>query len=935
MKKTLIAALLATSLPAFASQYFIVVPVPNKTVSNAAIDVSLSGYTLPSGLIGTPYDGFNLKTLLSVTGDPGYTGYGVQWAIVSGSLPAGLTLNRDGSITGTPTANGTASFQARATYKTKSGEQTYQIVVANLTVGLAAGAPPQALVGQGYSYDLTTLLSVTGDKAYTGAGVTWSVVSNSLPAGLYLTSDGHIGGAPTEAGSGAITVRATYKGVRGEQTYQVVSLKISAALAASTLPEAYLGRAYSFDLKPLLTVAGDPAFSNAAVSWSVVSSSLPAGLYMTRDGVIAGTPSAVGSGALTVMVVYRNAQGQQTYQVVSLDIKVALAAGAPPQAIVGQAYAYDLKQLLSVTGDQAYSGSGVTWTVVSSSLPAGLYLTNDGFIGGTPTAGGTGSLTARATYKNVNGEQTFQVVSLNLAVALAAGAPPQALVGQAYAYDLKSLLSVTGDQAYSGSGVTWSVVSSTLPAGLYLAADGTISGTPTAAGSGAVTARASYRNVKGEQTYQVVSLDIKVSLAQATMPAGVQGAAYSFDMKSLLSVTGDSAYTGSGVTWTLTSGTLPAGLSLSSSGIISGTPSAENTGTPFTIQAVYRTKMGQQTYAVMVGAITVSLGTITPPAGAIGVPYAGLDLKPGLTIQGDAAYAVGSGAGVTWSVVSGALPTNVSLNTSTGVIAGTPSARGTNPVQVKADYKGKSATQSFTISMSDSVKQFTGYRAWSDGTYAKSCKEYLNGKPGYVYQGATGDGIYRIVVPGYAPFDVVCDMTTSGGGWTVFQNRYNGAVDFYRTWAEYVNGFGTAQTEYWLGNDRLAVLTAGGSTLRIDLTRYTGESRYALYSVFKVNSASDLYRLSAGGYSGTAGDSFAAPQNGYVFSTYDADHDTWADNCAVVFHGAWWYQACHGSNLNGAYLNGPHSSYANGIEWSTWTGQYESLTKTSMKLREN
>jgi ficolin len=45
--------------------------------------------------------------------------------------------------------------------------------------------------------------------------------------------------------------------------------------------------------------------------------------------------------------------------------------------------------------------------------------------------------------------------------------------------------------------------------------------------------------------------------------------------------------------------------------------------------------------------------------------------------------------------------------------------------------------------------------------------------------------------------------------------------------------------------------------------------------------------------------------------------------------------ACHSSNLNGKYLNGPHTSYADGVEWYSWTGHYESLARTEMKVREN
>jgi ficolin len=277
---------------------------------------------------------------------------------------------------------------------------------------------------------------------------------------------------------------------------------------------------------------------------------------------------------------------------------------------------------------------------------------------------------------------------------------------------------------------------------------------------------------------------------------------------------------------------------------------------------------------------------------------------------------------------------------SDGVVRGTPTAAGTNPVLVKADYKGKSATQSYAMAYTAGIAQFSGFRAWSDGTVARTCKEYLVGKAGYAYFGATGDGIYRVDTDGagpHYPMDTHCDMTTDGGGWTVVQRRVDGQVNFYRPYQAYAQGFTESTVEYYAGNARLAHWTATGShSLRFDLTRTNGQTASATYANFKVAGAEDGFRLvSANWVGGTAGDSFSR-HVGMRFTTFDVDNDgVSGTNCATVYKGAWWYEACHASNLNGQYLNGTHESYADGINWLTWTGYHESLAKTEMKIREH
>ena len=182
-------------------------------------------------------------------------------------------------------------------------------------------------------------------------------------------------------------------------------------------------------------------------------------------------------------------------------------------------------------------------------------------------------------------------------------------------------------------------------------------------------------------------------------------------------------------------------------------------------------------------------------------------------------------------------------------------------------------------------------------------------------------------------------METDGGGWTVFQRRKDGSVDFNREWNDYERGFGNLSGNYWLGLASLHQLLQlnEANELRIDLKDYSGNSAYAKYSSFNVGDSRSKYTLNVSGYSGTAGDAIAASgdpyenANGMKFSTKDKDNDKWrSDTCAGILKGGWWFNGCNHCFLNGLYLSG---SGQNRIHWKTWKG-WSSLAFSEMKFRK-
>ena len=180
----------------------------------------------------------------------------------------------------------------------------------------------------------------------------------------------------------------------------------------------------------------------------------------------------------------------------------------------------------------------------------------------------------------------------------------------------------------------------------------------------------------------------------------------------------------------------------------------------------------------------------------------------------------------------------------------------------------------------------------------------------------------------------------------MFQRRCDGTENFYRGWTDYENGFGNVKGEHWLGLKKISCLTKVPvkTKLRIDLADFAGHSKFACYDHFHVGTPNTNYRLTIGGYQnwgiGAAGDSMtrsgSTNLNGMPFSTHDRDNDRYSLNCAVSWSGAWWYNRCTDSNLNGLYLDGRSDN--DGVTWEYFNAtapRYYTLRYSDMKLRRS
>lgn len=737
----------------------LVTPTGTGTIVNDDVAVVVNPATVPGTTVGAAYN----QTLSATGGVAPYT-----FAVTAGALPAGLSLNAAGTLSGTATSGGTFNVTVTASDSVgapgpNTGARTYSLTVAAATITLPATTLPQGTRTVAYSAALNPASGGTAPYSY-------AVTAGALPGGVSLSAAGQLTGTPTVFGTFNFSVTATDSSTgsgpyTASQSYSLVIVDSAPIATASSATVAYGSSNNPIPLNlsggaaTSVAIATAPAHGTATVAGTTISYTPTAGYagsdsfaYIATNGGGGSAPAivtiTVSNPTITVSSTSLNAQvghpfiagfhwtgGTEPFTnytltglpnglvIVSSSVNEVTIFGGPTEAGTFTVTAsatdsstgagpFTTAQTFTLTVaaptlalapaggtfttpyaaaySQTFTASGgtgpYTIALTGGALPAGVSLSG-GTVSGSPTAPGSYAFTITATDTGSTGLGAPFTVAQNYTLTVTAPTIvftpttlPGTTAGAAYA------------QTIAASGAvapyTYALTAGALPAGISLSSAGSLSGTATSAGSFALTVTATDANGQtASQSYSLVVAVPTLAITPATIPGATANSAYS---QALSASGGVAPYS-----YALTAGALPAGLSLSSAGLLSGTPTVSGT---FNFSVTVTDSTGgtaataTRAYSLVVAVPTLTLSPATLPIGQQQQAYSATFSAAG----GIAPYH--------YTVASGALPPGLVLNTNTGTLTGIPTANGTYTFGITAtDSTGgtpATVTRAFTVIIS-------------------------------------------------------------------------------------------------------------------------------------------------------------------------------------------------------------------------------------------
>jgi Zn-dependent metalloprotease len=595
------------------------VRVTGNECANTALTITTT--SLPSWTAGVAFS----QQLTAING----TGT-LVWSDINGDLAGtGMSLSSSGMLSGTPSSSGTIGFVAEVIDDASDTALQSLSLTVNPSLQVTTASLHDWTAGYAFASQLTSS-GGTGTK-------TWTDKNGDLSGtGLAMASNGLISGTPSSAGPISFTAMVTDNvGGSAEHTFGI-TINPALTISTSSLPDWTAGLAYSQQI--------DGSGGTGTAVWSDKNNSLAGtGLSLSATGLLSGTPTSAAS--VSFIAKLTDSIGASTEQTFGFTVNAApaITTASLPDWTQGAAYS----QQLAATG-----GTGsLAWTDQNGDLSGtGLTLNATGLVSGTPTTSGPISFTAQASDDLSVSTTHVYSFTVNPAVAISTTTMPDMLPTVPYSSQL---------DASGGTGaLTWTDKNNELAAaGLSLSSTGEVSGTPTASSAVSFTAVATDQIGASAEQPLTIGLSSIVEVTTTSLPDWTVGVSYSEQLE---------AVGGIGTkTWTDKNGDLAGtGLSLSSSGLLSGTPASAGT-ISFTAEVVDSVgTSAEQPLSVLVNA-ALQITTDSMPTWTMGVAYS------------DQLTATGGTGTATWSDMNGDLAgTGLSIS-SDGIVSGTPTSSGT------------------------------------------------------------------------------------------------------------------------------------------------------------------------------------------------------------------------------------------------------------------
>ncbi|MFZ4858968.1 MAG: putative Ig domain-containing protein [Desulfuromonadaceae bacterium] len=614
--------------------------------------------TLPRGTTGSNYPA-------SVTATGGKAP--LSLAVTNGTLPTGVTLSANGTFTGSPTLTG--NFPITVTVTDTTGRTSTQNLTISIDAPLVITTTRLDDAKQGIAYTFTPTTSG-------GYGAkNWTLYAGILPTGLnFDTAAGTISGTPTEITGRVITLLVT-DGI-GRTSFKSYPLNVTVPLGFSStkLPNAPLNFFYS---EKVQATGG-----NAPYTFSMTGT-LPTGLtYDNTTGIVSGTGTSASTKNISITVTDNS---YPTPQSVTQTFSIRVTSLISPATSAVLTNARKGSAITPVTFAASGGTAPYTWSHIGGALPGGVTFNPiTATLSGTPSDAGDFTFTlhlsdsvGNQTGDTINPDKVFTLHVSDTLTVTTSGLPTAALN-----IPYSATLTSTGGLRP----ITWRVSTGVLPTGITLdATTGQLSGTPIASSATVTFEAADSETTKQTATKQLtISVSSTLTIIESVLPDARTSGPYGANIRAQF---GTAPYS-----WRISSGTLPDGLSLSSTSTnatISGTPTTAGTAT-FTVEVTDSSatpqKVIRQFTLTTQGVLAITTSNL--PSLTSGQPYTAMVATTG----GAAPY--------NFTLTSGALPQGIFLNSASGVISGTSSTTGGSSFAVTVTDSGipsQSVSQAYTL----------------------------------------------------------------------------------------------------------------------------------------------------------------------------------------------------------------------------------------------